>query len=284
MSSSADSINIHFEPFCNQTTATLLKHCNSNYCTLRCSTKRLECKMVKKAISIGTVLLLSTCKIVIAFQKAPLCGAKFSLSYLESFNIWNYSALKINFDYNYFIFVISYSGKRIILHFSTIFFFLLLVLFPFNFLPMANYVAGAANTYQPSSPCSDSDDEDFSDLEALQNESLEASRMRYKPLRSNPPRPNTGPPAMRGMRGSRGAGPRGGPRSHRGTARSYSSESSRQVVGGGNQLPATHTVSAPFPSPHLSMDGECFSLQRKWLMLSDHVLLLLLSNTTWAIE
>ena len=192
----------------------------------------------------------------------------------------------------------SYSGKRIILHFSTIFFFfLLLVLFPLNFLPMANYAAGAANTYplqQPSSPCSDSDDEDFSDLEALQNESLEASRMRYKPLRSNPPRPNTGPPAMRGMRGSRGAGPRGGPRSHRGTARSYSSESSRQVVGVGNQLPATHTVSAPFPSPHLSMDGECFSLQRKWLMLSDHVLLLLmsdhvlllllLSNTTWAIE
>ena len=161
---------------------------------------------------------------------------------------------------------------------------------------MANYAAGAANTYplhQPSSPCSDSDDEDFSDLDALQNESLEASRMRYKPLRSNPPRPNTGPPAMRGMRGARGAGPRGGPRSHRGTARSYSSESSRQVVGGGNQLPATHTVSAPFPSPHLSMDGECFSLQRKWLMLSDHVLLLLmsdhvllllLSNTTWAIE
>ena len=216
------------------------------------------------------------------------------MSYLESFNIWNYSALKINFDYNYFIFVISYSGKRIILHFSTIFFFLLLVLLPLNFLPMANYAAGAANTYQPSSPCSDSDDEDFSDLEALQNESLEASRMRYKPLRSNPPRPNTGPPAMRGMRGTRGAGPRGGPRSHRGTARSYSSESSRQVVGGGNQLPATHTVSAPFPSPHLSMDGECFSLQRKWLMLSDHVLLLLmsdhvlllllLSNTTWAIE
>jgi hypothetical protein len=150
-------------------------------------------------------------------------------------------------------------------------------------LSMANYAAGVANTYplqQPSSPCSDSDEEDFSDLEALQNESLEASRMRYKPLRSNPPRPNTGPPAMRGMRGARGGGPRGGPRSHRGTARSYSSESSRQVGGSGNQLPATHTVSAPFPSPHLSMDGECFSLQRKWLMLSNHVLLLL-SNTCY---
>ncbi len=114
----------------------------------------------------------------------------------------------------------------------------------------------------PSSPCSDSD-EDFSDLE-----NHETSRMRYQPLRSNnPPRPHAGgPPPQRGIRGGRGIGPRGGPRSHRGTARSYSSESSRHVGAGLHQPLTGHTVSSPFPSPHLSNDSDVFSLQRKFIV------------------
>ena len=144
------------------------------------------------------------------------------------------------------------------------FFFFSFFFLPFLFLffssscPLPISAAGIGSyPFLPS--CSDSDEEDLSDLETLQDES---SRMRYQPLRSaNPPRP--GPPPQRGMRGTRGSGPRGGPRSHRGTARSYSSESSRHVGAGGHQLPATHTVSSPFPTPHLSTDSDVFSLQRK---------------------
>jgi len=140
----------------------------------------------------------------------------------------------------------------------------------FQILPISlSYLCAIAATgvasypLLPSSPCSDSDEEDFSDLE-----NQETSRMRYQPLRSNnPPRPHVGgPPPQRGMRGGRGIGPRGGPRSHRGTARSYSSESSRHVGVGVHQPLTGHTVSSPFPSPHLSNDSDVFSLQRKFIV------------------
>ena len=166
---------------------------------------------------------------------------------------------------------VEQEGKFQFLFFSNLmkkqrffFFSFFLPAFSFSSLPFPVHLpisAAGAGSYPFLASCSDSDEEDLSDLETLQDES---SRMRYQPLRSsNPPRP--GPPPQRGMRGTRGAGPRGGPRSHRGTARSYSSESSRHVaVGvGSHLLPATHTVSSPFPTPHLSTDSDVFSLQRK---------------------
>ena len=139
------------------------------------------------------------------------------------------------------------------------------LLLPISFSNLCAIAATGVASYPllPSSPCSDSDEEDFSDLE-----NHETSRMRYLPLRSNnPPRPHTGgPPPLRGMRGGRGIGPRGGPRSHRGTARSYSSESSRHVGAGVHQPLTGHTVSSPFPSPHLSNDSDVFSLQCKFIV------------------
>jgi len=131
---------------------------------------------------------------------------------------------------------------------------------PWSFPPSALIAAASGVTSYPHHPSSPDSDEgnDLSDLDPLHDDPS-ASRMRYKQLRSNPPRPHPGPPPQRGMRG-RGGMPRGGPRGSRGAPRSFSSESSRHP---GALLPATHTVSAPFPTSHLSNDSDAFSSQRK---------------------
>ena len=151
------------------------------------------------------------------------------------------------------------SGLKSLFLFS--FFLLSLPLLPISFpFPPLLVTAAAAASYPRHQSSPESDEEDLSDLDTLQDETT-SSRHRYKQLRSTPPRPTPGPPPQRGMRGARGGGPpRGGPRGNRGTARSYSSESSRQP---GVLLTATHTVSAPFPTSHLPNDGDVFSVQCK---------------------